>query len=80
MQSWKYSLSIALLRCFDWTTFFFGGGRGLEEDHPIPALFENLRKMTITSGGAWSIEFQTNGGYVDTPKKNLETRIEAECV
>ena len=33
--------------------------------------------ITITNGGAWSIEFQTNGGYFDTKKKSLETRSEA---
>ena len=35
--------------------------------------------ITITNGAAWSIEFQTNGGYFDTRKKSLETRSEAEC-
>ena len=32
--------------------------------------------ITITNGAAWSIEFQTNGGYFDTRKKSLETRSE----
>ena len=34
---------------------------------------------TITNDAAWSIEFQTNGGYFNTRKKSLETRTEAEC-
>ena len=30
--------------------------------------------VTTTNGAAWSIEFQTNGGYFDTRKKTSETR------
>ena len=31
-----------------------------------------------TNGAAWSVEFQTNGGYFDIRKESLETRSEAE--
>ena len=41
--------------------------------HTIPE-FELQPKeitITITNDAAWSIEFQTNGGYFDTRKKTL---------
>ena len=57
------------------TDLSFGGCKIITGKH-CTSIWDNI---TITSGAAWSIEFQANGGYFETQKKSLETQSEAGC-
>ena len=49
-------------------------------DSPVQIRKPVSKKITITNGAAWSIEFLSNGGYFDTRKKSLETRSELKII